>query len=854
MTDTRISYYNVLEKLGEGGMGEIYKAEDTRLGRMVALKFLSSANTTREDYIKRFKQEAHAAAALNHPNICTIYSVEEHDGKPFISMEYVDGNTLRAVIDSGDLQIEEAIIYGIHIASALSAAHEKGIVHRDLKPENIMVDNKGRLKVMDFGLARMKGAQHITREENRIGTLAYMSPEQLRGDTIDHRSDLFSFGIILYEMLTGFHPFQGEYEQAISYQLMNEDPSHEHLPNENVPGIKELVLQCLEKKPADRYSSANEIINELKNYINQKPSPSTYFPNILFSTLSSRKPVFYSGAVILLILFGVLWLFDSTWINTARWENLPDEKHLVVLPFNNLSEDVIPASFSDGIVEILTSKITQIGAQRGTLWVVPNSEVRSEKITSVSEANDLFGANMAVTGSLYRSGDYFRLSLNLVDGLTKRQLDSSILEAEWTNIVHLQEEVVRTLSEMLEVELGPDVKQSLNAGNSLISQAYQLYIYGRGYLSRFEDPESIEMAIVKFEEALEIDPEYARAWAGLGEAYWRKFNLNNDVQWTQPALNYAHKALELNDRLSEVYVTLAMIYNGLGRHEDVLNMLDYLEQREKPGYEAQIELAKAYSGMGRTDQAELEYQKAIELKETYWDGYNQLGFFYYLNGQYEEAADMFKKVTEWTPDNYSAYYRLGAAFFNIDENRKAEEAFKKSLELRPNHRASSNLGTLYFHEGRFEEAILMFEQAIELSDVDYQIWGNLGLAYYGTGQNEEKVHSTISKAIELAEKMREIMPGNNLLLADLANYYAVIGNREQVDSLLSQLVSRNIQDPGIMIMIAETYEILNERSAAVSWLEKALKQGYNWEIIENNLALRHVLEEPRIQNFRGNNE
>jgi eukaryotic-like serine/threonine-protein kinase len=247
MTDTRISYYNVLEKLGEGGMGEIYKAEDTRLGRMVALKFLSSANTTREDYIKRFKQEAHAAAALNHPNICTIYSVEEHDGKPFISMEYVDGNTLRAVIDSGDLQIEEAIIYGIHIASALSAAHEKGIVHRDLKPENIMVDNKGRLKVMDFGLARMKGAQHITREENRIGTLAYMSPEQLRGDTIDHRSDLFSFGIILYEMLTGFHPFQGEYEQAISYQLMNEDPSHEHLPNENVPGIKELVLQCLEK-------------------------------------------------------------------------------------------------------------------------------------------------------------------------------------------------------------------------------------------------------------------------------------------------------------------------------------------------------------------------------------------------------------------------------------------------------------------------------------------------------------------------------------------------------------------------------------------------------------------------------
>lgn len=854
MTDTRISYYRVLEKLGEGGMGEIYKAEDTRLGRMVALKFLSSANNTREDYRKRFEQEAHAAAALNHPNICTIYSVEEHDGKPFISMEYIEGKTLRAVIDGGDLHTEEAINYGIRIASALSAAHEKGIIHRDLKPENIMVDSKDRIKVMDFGLARMKGSQNITREENRIGTLAYMSPEQLRGEEIDQRSDLFSFGIIMYEMLTGIHPFQGEYEQAISYQLMNEDPPHEHLPNDNIHGIKELVLRCLEKKPYDRYSSAKKIINELKKYRNQKPSPSPYFPNSLFSTLSNRKPVFYSGAAILLALFGVLWLYDFAWMNTGPRENLPNEKHLVVLPFNNLSEDVIPASLSDGMVEILTSKITQIGAQKGSLWVVPNSEVRSEKITSVTEANQLFGANMAVTGSMYRNGDYFRLSLNLVDGSTLRQLHSSILEVEWTNFVHLQDEVVRTLAEMLEVELGPDAEHSLNAGNSLISQAYQFFIEGRGYLSRFEDPESIEMAIGKFEEALEIDPEYARAWAGLGESYWRKFNLNNDVQWTKPALDYAHKALELNNRLSEVYVTLAMIYNGMGRHEDVLNMLNILEQQEKPGYEAQIELAKAYSGMGMTDQAEKEYQKAIELKETYWDGYNQLGFFYYGNGQFKEAADMFKKVTEWTPDNYSAYYRLGAAYFNIDENRKAEEAFKKSLELRPNHRASSNLGTLYFHEGRFEEAILKFEQAIELSDVDYQIWGNLGLAYYGTGLNEEKVRSTLNKAIELAEKMREIMPTNNLLLADLAIYYAVIENRKQVDNLLSQLISRNIQDPGIMIMIAETYEILKERSASISWLEKALQQGYNWEIIENNLALRHVLEEPRMQDLRGNYE
>ncbi len=375
MTETKLSYYKVLEKIGEGGMGEIYKAEDTRLGRMVALKFLSKEHTTRKNYRTRFEQEAHAAAALNHPNICTIYSVEEYDETHFISMEYIDGKTLRAIIDSGDLKTDQVIDYGIRIASALSTAHEKGIIHRDLKPENVMVDSAGRIKGMDFGLARMKGTQNITQEDNRVGTLAYMSPEQLRGGEIDHRSDLFSFGIILYEMLTGIHPFQGEYEQAISYQLMNEDPPHAPL-DDNVSEIKDLVLRCLKKKPDDRYPSAGDIVNDLTRCKNLNLSPVPYSSQKLISKLSGRKPVYFSGTIILMILLGGFFLFDSLWFTSPVIES--NEKHLVVLPFNNLSEDIIPASLSDGITEILTSKITQIGAEKGKLWVVPNSEIRSE--------------------------------------------------------------------------------------------------------------------------------------------------------------------------------------------------------------------------------------------------------------------------------------------------------------------------------------------------------------------------------------------------------------------------------------------------------------------------------------------
>lgn len=853
MTRTAISHYSILNKLGQGGMGEVFRAEDSRLGRVVALKFLTKIRDT-EEYRKRFEKEARASAALNHPNICTIYAVEEHEGERFIAMEYIEGQTLREVISSGEIDTGQAISYGIQIASALTAAHEKGIIHRDLKPENIMVDRDGQIKVMDFGLAFIKGTEHITRPEVCIGTAAYMSPEQLRGEEVDLQSDLFSFGIILYEMLAGRHPFEGEYEQAITYRLLNEDPPKDFLSDKNLPGLEKLLMRCLEKKPADRCRSAQEIKNELKRFQNRpdKLISDSALKNsrlsILFSRFDRRYPLVAGGFIFLALLSG-MWLYSSGVMGSSGWESIPEEKHLIVLPFNNLDGDAIPASFSDGILEILTSKITQMGSTMGSLWVVPNSEVRSEQVASVTEASKLFGANMAVTGSLQRTGNNFQLTINLVDASTLRQLRSSVLELEWTDFSHLQDEVVSALVQMLEIELSPETERTLQAGHSQDSEAYQLFIEGRGFLSRHEDPESVKMAIEKFEQALKADPEYARALAGLGEAYWRKFSLTNDAQWADPALEHARKAIQINDELADVQVTLAMIYNGLGRFEDALNLLENLEQHES-GYEAQIEFAKAFSGMGQSKRAEEAYLEAIDIKKTFWDAYNQLGYFYYGQGRYNEAVDMFKKVTEWTPDSYSAYYRLGAGYFSLEQNREAEQALKKSLELRPNYRAYSNLGTIYFYEGRYLEAIQMFEQALQFNDADYRIWGNLGFAYYWTGENPEKVRSTFDRAIEIAENMADITPGNDFLMAQLANYYAVIDNREQVRYLLGQLISREVRDPIIMVTIADTYEILGERDAAFSWIENALEQGYAWENLEDRLGLQNLLHDPRAQPLR----
>lgn len=742
MSQTTITHYRILGKLGKGGMGEVYKAEDNRLGRVVALKFLSGISDATE-CSKRFEKEARAAAALNHPNICTIYAVEEHEGEQFIAMEYVEGTTLRQIINSGELDTEQAIGYGIQIASALAIAHDKGIIHRDLKPENIMVDREGRIKVMDFGLALIKGTEHITRQEVRLGTAAYMSPEQLRGEEVDLQSDLFSFGIILYEILAGRHPFHGEYEQAITYRLLNEDPPLDFLSQRKLPGLEKLIMKCLEKKPEDRCPSARDINNELKqfqketcNEVYDSTGNGSQFSNFL--SPFDRKYRIVAGGLVLLVLLAGTWWYDSGLIKKVGWESIPQEKHLVVLPFNNLSGDIIPASFNDGILEILTSKITQMGSTKGSLWVVPNSEVRSEQVSSVTEAEKLFGTNMAVTGSFHRTGDNFQLTINLVDGSSLRQLRSTVLKLEWGDIAILQEEAIIALAEMLEIELSPETEYIIKAGHSQDSRAYRLFIEGRGFLSRYEDPESVDRAIEKFGQALEADPKYSRALARLGEAYWRKFNLTNDVQWTEPALEYARRALEINDQLGDVKITLAMIYNGMGRYEDSLELLESLEQQDEIGYEAQIEFAKAYSGLGQIDRAEEAYLKAIDIKKTFWYAYNQLGFFYYAQGRYKEAVDMFQKVTEWTPDNYSAYYRLGAGYFSMERNREAEQALKKSLALRPNYRAFSNLGTMYFYEGRHSEAIQMFEQALKYNDADYQIWGNLGYAYYGPAKTKEK--------------------------------------------------------------------------------------------------------------------
>ncbi|MEX2405177.1 MAG: serine/threonine-protein kinase, partial [Candidatus Paceibacterota bacterium] len=458
----------ILDKIGEGGMGVVYKAHDTKLDRTVALKFLPSHFTDSEKSKERLIREAKTAATLNHPNICTIYSIDEYEGQHFISMEYIDGTTMREKLKSGGLSLYTVLSYAKGIASALSAAHDKGIVHRDIKPENIMVDTEDRVKVTDFGLARINGTRNLTKEGRIVGTMAYMSPEQIQQGEADERSDLFSFGIVLYEMLTGIHPFEGEYEQATGFKLVNENPDPPSTIRAGIPpGIEDIVLRCLEKDRDKRYRSARDLTVELEGEsswpLNIAADTSIYGRGLIPAVSRiKQKPWFWIVAGILVLAFGG-WMYTLD-----AGTDLPEEKHIAVLPFTNLSVETIPASMGDGMMEIVTSKITRMETRQGSLWVVPSSEIRGQQVSSISDAIRLFGVNMAVTATLQLVGDRFRMTINLVDGTTLRQIRSEVIEREWggTDFAQLQDDVVATLMTMLELELGPDDVQNILAGSS----------------------------------------------------------------------------------------------------------------------------------------------------------------------------------------------------------------------------------------------------------------------------------------------------------------------------------------------------------------------------------------------------
>ncbi len=846
-------------------MGVVYKAVDTDLDRTVALKFLPHHIAADKENIERFKTEARAAAALNHPNITTIYSIEkseEQNGeiRVFLVMEYIDGVELKERIRENKISYDDALSISIKICKGLEAAHKKGIVHRDIKSSNIMITDDGAVKIMDFGLAKLGDGGNLTRQGTTLGTISYMSPEQTTGEIVDHQTDIWSFGVVMYELFTGHLPFRGDYDQAIVYSIINENPRGLKTYDESIPEpVESIILKALAKNKEDRYSSAADLLNDLEllkdGPANSSKEISRQFSFVNKKTEPEKVPVLKSpwlrwAAVIILIAATAFLLYDylaRAGVLADKGASLiPVEKHIAVLPFNIIGS-VENKSIADGLSEIITSKLSQLEQYKEKLWIVPVSEMQKSKVSTPEDALKAFGINLAITGSMQKMNNRWQLILNLVDPAQKRQISSRVIDEPLTEISTIQDEAVIKTAEMLELPVEEEIKNRLRAGETSNPAANDLYLEAKGSLLHFTNTDDLKKTILLLKKAVDADSGFALAYAGLGEAYLRLYSKTKDISLVEKAKENCIKADALNKNLAQVHITLGMLYTETGKYTEANKEFLIAQDIDPSNVDAYQGQATAYNKQGKLAEAESIYKKVIKMKPDYWGGYNRLGVYYYLHGNYKEAAGQFEQVIKMTPLNAAAYRNLGAMYYYLDQKADAIVMFKRSLKLQPDYSVYSNLATLYYYERLYSEAAATYEKALKLQDSDYSVWGYLAGAYRQSSADPSKITFALRKAKSLAEEQLKVNPIDPQVLTNIASYCTELNLADSAKSIIDKVVSLNPKDVNVMILISEVFEQLGDRENALNWVKRALNNGYAVEELDHIPELEKLRSDSRFK-------
>lgn len=845
MIGQTLGHYLVVEQVGSGGMGVVYRAHDTRLDRDVALKVIRPGALNDRTARERFRKEALVLSKLCHANIAQVYDFDLQDAVEFLVMEYVNGTTLANIITSGPVPEETTINLGIQIASALENAAEVGIVHRDLKPSNTMITSKGNVKVLDFGLARLLRSddESITKSLDNaggvVGTLPYMAPEQLKGEPVDSRSDIYSLGTILYEAGTGHRPFDSRISAGLISDILNKSPAPLRECNSNLsPGFESIVLRCLAKEPLQRYQTASELRVALETF---RRSGAVIPSKMQTAKFRSFRIFAVAAFFILTMLVGIL----ATWWSLKRLPkvNTPANQ-LAVLPLNSKDGDSETLAFDNGLVETLTSRLTQLGKNH-PLQVVPASEIREKGVTTLQEAREQFGATMGLQLNVERSGQQVRVNYALVDTKLHRQLGGDTITAAASDPFSLEDRVADSIVKSLEIELRPQEEKAFTAHGTTQPTAYDYYLQGRGYLQEPQKRENVDSAITVFGHALEQDPGYALAFAGLGEAYWRRYELDKENRWASQAKVSCEKAVGMDANQTESHSCLGMVYEGTGKYNDAVSEYRRALELEPINDDAIRGLASAYASLGRTDEAEKTFQVAVGVRPQYWKNYNSLGALYVSDGRYEDAAKMFTQVIALAPDSFRGYSNLGATYIRLGRYPEAIKSLQDSIKIRATENAFSNLGTAYFSLRQFDDAAKNYSEATKLNDQNYVVWGNLADAYYYSGKRADAALA-YQKALSLAERSLEVNPRDATVLSNTAGYCAMLGRRrESFDYLNQALQLSEEKDPEVLFEAAMIHNQFGQTSIALQWLERARRAGFSPTTIS---------DAPALDNLHGNTQ
>jgi eukaryotic-like serine/threonine-protein kinase len=863
MLGRSVSNYEIVEKLGEGGMGVVYRARDTTLGRFVALKFLPPRILSSPEQISRFRREARAISALNHPHIATIHGMEEDGGFIFLILEYLPGGSLRQKLAArksyGDrLSIDDAIDWTIQIAEGLAHAHKHGIVHRDVKASNVLFTGEGQIKLADFGLAQIAAtgaesaeASGLTESGHAVGTPSSMSPEQARGLKVDERTDIFSLGVVLFEMVAAEMPFHGPDKPALLHEISYTPAPALSRFRTGVPdALQAIVSKMLEKNADSRYQTIQDVLTELRSLRDLRASAGSRQRELVETatmTGASTPHGRWWGMAITAIAAVILIAAAIPDVRERAWDwihpqPIPAEKRIAVLPFY-VGSDPKNQILADGLMEVVTSSLTGLEEFYLPLVPVPASDVRKEGVTSASDAEKLLHANLAITGSVQTIGDRVQVTINLVDTHTVAQLRTETIKAG-PDLAAVQDGVLDKVARMLELVLQPKAEQAIKAGQTVVPGAYRFYVEGLGDLKGYDRPENIDNAIAAFKHALAVDANYALAHAGLAEAYWRRYDLVKDRQSIDAALDSCKRALELSDQVARVHITMGMIQVGKGLYELAENEFNTALKLEPRNADAYRELALAYENMGKPEKAESTYKTAIGLRKDDWSGLKQLGVFYNRQGRYPEAEQLLLQVIQLTPNSAHAHSNLGGVYLRDGRIDDALREFQRSVSIEPTAIGCSNLGALYYFEGRYADAAAQYLKAIGLNQTDSAFWGNLADAYRWTPGLDAKAPETYRHAIELTEKEISINPNDAQLHARLATYWVALGEREKAASEIAMAVRKSPTDGYVQYCAALVYEQNHQRDLALRALKSALEANYSLEEILHAPPLKNLREDP----------
>jgi eukaryotic-like serine/threonine-protein kinase len=701
-----ISHYKILEKLGEGGMGVVYKAHDTKLDRDVALKFLPASLVSSPEEIERFEREAKAISALNHTNIATIYDIDQSEDKKFLVLEYIAGGTLKSRLkklksEDKELAISDVIDYGIQIAEGLAHAHRHQIVHRDIKSDNVMLTEEGKVKITDFGLAKLRGDTQLTKTGSTIGTLAYMAPEQLRGEDIDRRADLFSLGVVLYEITTSRLPFRGEHEAALTYSIANEEPAPIRSLRQNLPeALDRVITKCLQKDRALRYQHADEVVEDLRTLHHE----TTGTVKTVIVKERSKLPWIIAAASVTLIA-AALYLFMPSSHPAG-----PNGKTIAVLPFENLTEQKEDEYFSEGITDDILTQLSKIA----DLKVISRTSVVQYKGTkkTIHDIGKELNAGVILEGSVRRAENQIRIVAQLIDANSDEHLWADTYDREYKQVFAIQTEIAQKIAASLQAKLSASEKERLANPATTNPEAYNAYLQGRYFYDR-RSKEDAEKAIGYYEQTLRIDPNYAPAWEGLSLAHAHQGELGYVPidEGFRKARREAEKALELDPNLAEAHSAMGWIkriydWDWTGADAAYKRALE-LEPANADAVRGTASLAAT---LGRFDEAITLDHRAIELDPLRAATQSNLGLQCYYAGRWEEAQGAVRKALELNPQFPAAHYFLGR--IRLAQSKTEDALSEMQRESEPVWR-DQGLVLAYHAAGKKKEADAALAEYIE---------------------------------------------------------------------------------------------------------------------------------------------